>query len=92
MKAYTKGREKFKNIVMSLMRLSFRMTRPLYNMKIGSPSQVAEVTFRVVAGQIGTHDLVQEYLANKVFPTLIGWGMPKFKGDMNKFELVRLPY
>jgi hypothetical protein len=61
-------------------------------MKIGSPSQVAEVTFRVVAGQIGTHDLVQEYLANKVFPTLIGWGMPKFKGDMNKFELVRLPY
>jgi hypothetical protein len=92
MKADRKGREKFKNIVASPMRLSFGITRPLCNMKIGSPSQVAKVTFSVVAHQNGMRDLVQEYLANMVFPTLSGWGMPKFKGGVNKFKLVRLPY
>jgi hypothetical protein len=35
---------------------------------------------------------VQEYLANRVFPTLSDLGMPKLKGDANKFELVRLSY
>jgi hypothetical protein len=74
------------------MRLNFGITRPLCYMKISSLSQMAEVHFRVVAGQISTWDLVHEYLANRVFPTLSGWGMPKFKGDANKFELVRLPY
>jgi hypothetical protein len=58
MKAYSKGREKFKKIVMSPMRMSFGMTRPLCNMKIGSLSQVAKVTFRVVADQISTRDMV----------------------------------
>jgi hypothetical protein len=36
--------------------------------------------------------LVQEYLANRVFPTLKEWGMPKLKGEKKKNELVRLPY
>jgi hypothetical protein len=40
---------------------------------------------------IGTWDLVQEYLANKTFPTTCGWGMPKRKDKENKLELVRLP-
>jgi hypothetical protein len=35
---------------------------------------------------------VQEYLANKVFPTLDGWGMPKLKDVVDKTNLVRLPY
>jgi hypothetical protein len=85
-------RENVKNIVMSPMRLNFGLTRPLYYMKIGSLSQIADVHFRVVAEKIGTRYLVQEYLSNGVFPTLSDSGMPKFKGDVNNFEFVRLPY
>jgi hypothetical protein len=58
-------------------------------MQLGSPCQVTEVEFRVVAAQISTRDLVQEYLANKTFPTSSGWGMPKKKEkrrNMNLFD------
>jgi hypothetical protein len=48
--------------------------------------------FRVVSEHIGTRDLVQEYLANRVFPTLKEWDMSKLKGEKKKNELVRLPY
>ena len=54
------------------------------------PDAVGE--FRVVSEHIGTRDLVQEYLANRVFPTLKEWSMPKLKGEKKKNELVRLPY
>jgi hypothetical protein len=54
------------------------------------PDAVGE--FRIVSEHIGTRDLVQEYLANRVFPTLKEWGMPKLKGEKKKNELVRLPY
>jgi hypothetical protein len=61
-------------------------------MTSGSPCQQAVAEFRVVAEQISTRDLVQEYLANGVFPTLSEWSMPKLKGTKKKNELVRLPY
>jgi hypothetical protein len=61
-------------------------------MQLGSPCQVAEVEFRVVATEVSTRDLVQEFLANRVFPTSSGWGMPKKKNGGKKHELVRLPY
>jgi hypothetical protein len=80
------------SMVMSPLKLSFGMTRPLCNMQLGSPCQLAEVEFRVVAEHISTQDLVQEYLANKTFLTSGGWGMPKRKDEGKKFELVRLPY
>jgi hypothetical protein len=35
---------------------------------------------------------VQEYLGNRVSPTLSEWSMPKLKGTKKKSELVRLPY
>jgi hypothetical protein len=79
-------------MVMSPMRLSFGMTRPLCHMKLGSPCQLAKVEFRVVAAEISTKDLVQEYLANKTFPTSSGWGIPKKKEGGKKYELVRLLY
>jgi hypothetical protein len=60
-------------------------------MQLGSLCQSAEVEFRVVEEHISTQDLVQEYLANKTFPTFGGWGMPMKKEGRN-FELVRLPY
>jgi hypothetical protein len=34
----------------------------------------------------------KEYLANRIFPTLKEWSMPKLKGEKKKNELVRLPY
>jgi hypothetical protein len=91
-KADKKKRKTLMSMVMSPLKLSFGMIRSLCNMQLGSPSQLAEVQFRVVAEHISTRDLVQEYLANKTFPTSGGWGMPKRKGEGNKLELVRLPY
>jgi hypothetical protein len=79
-------------MVMSPLSLSFRLTRPLCCMTSRSPCQQAVAEFRVVAIQISTRDLVQEYLANKVFPMLSEWSMPKLKGTRKKNELVRLPY
>jgi hypothetical protein len=57
------------SMVMSPLRLSFGITRPLCNIQHGSPCQLAEVEFRVVAEHISTRDLMQEYIANKTFPT-----------------------
>jgi hypothetical protein len=61
-------------------------------MQLGSPCQLVDVEFRVVAEQISTRDLVQEYLANRTYPTSSGWGMPKMKETKKKHELVRLAY
>jgi hypothetical protein len=80
-------------MVMCPLVLSFGMTRPLCNMQPGSACQLAAVEFRVVAEQISTRDLVQEYdLANRTSSTLSDWSMPKVKGTKKKYELVRLPY
>jgi hypothetical protein len=91
-KADEKKREKLKTMVLSPLSLSFALTRPLCRMTSGSPCQQAVAEFRVVAEQISTRDLVQEYLANGVFPTLSEWSMLKLKGTKKKNELVRLPY
>ena len=91
-KADEKKREKLKTLVLSPLSLSFGLTRPLCRMSMGSPCQQDVAEFRVVAEQISTRDLVQEYLAYKVFPTLSEWNMSKLKGTKEKNELVRLPY
>jgi hypothetical protein len=92
MKADTKGKDKFKEIVMSPLGLNFGLTQPICNMSIGSPTQVAQVSFNIVIEHISTWDMVHEYLANKLFPTHGGWGMPKLKDVVDKTKLVRLPY
>jgi hypothetical protein len=58
----------------------------------GSPSQIALAEFRVIADHIGTRDLMQEFLAFRVFPTLKEWEMPKLEGEKKKGELIRLSY
>jgi hypothetical protein len=58
----------------------------------GSPSQIALAEFRVIVDHIGTRDLVQEFLAFRVFLTLKEWEMPKLKDEKKKGEFVRLPY
>ena len=78
-------------MVMSPLKLSFGMTRPLCHMQLGSPCLVAEVVFRVVADEISTRDLVQEYLVNKAFPTSNGWGMPKKKEGGKSMSLYGSP-
>jgi hypothetical protein len=58
MKADENKREKLMSMVMNPLKLNFGMTRPLCNMQLGSPCQLAEVEFRVVAGHISIRDLV----------------------------------
>jgi hypothetical protein len=55
-------------------------------------TQKALAEFRIIAEHIGTRDLVQEFLAFRVFPTLKEWTMPKPTGEKKEGELVRLPY
>jgi hypothetical protein len=89
---YVKVDEEKEKLVQSLLELIFRETRPRCDMTPGSPSQIALAEFRVIADHIGTRDLVQEFLAFRVFPTLKEWEMPKLKGEKKKREFVRLPY
>jgi hypothetical protein len=91
-KADEKKRGKLMTMVMSPLALSFAMTRPLCNMTARSACQLSIAEFRVVAEQISTRDLVQEYLANRTYPTLSEFSMPKLKGTKKTLELVRLPY
>jgi hypothetical protein len=58
----------------------------------GSPSQIALAKFQVIAEHISTRDLVQEFLAFRVFPTSKEWDMPKLEGEKKKGELIQLPY
>jgi hypothetical protein len=58
----------------------------------GSLSQIALAEFQVIADHIGTRDLVQDFLAFRVFPTLKKRDMPKLKGEKKKGEFIRSPY
>jgi hypothetical protein len=89
---YVKVDEDEDKLVQSPLELTFGETRPRCNMIMGSPSQIALAEFRVISDHIGTRDLVQEFLAFRVFPTLREWEMPKLEGEKKKGELVRLPY
>jgi hypothetical protein len=89
---YVKVDEEKEKLVQSPLELIFGETRPQCNMTLGSPSQIALAEFRVIVEHIGTRDLVQEFLAFRVFPTLKEWDMPKLKGEKKKGELIRLPY
>jgi hypothetical protein len=89
---YVKVDEKKKKLVKSLLDLTFGLTRPQCCMTPGTSCPDAVSEFRVVSEHICTRDLVQEYLANRVFPTLKQCSMPKLKGEKKKNELVRLPY
>jgi hypothetical protein len=88
---YVKVDEKMEKLVQSPLELIFGETRPRCDMKLGSPCQIALGEFRVIVEHIGTRDLVQEFLAFRVFPTLKEWDMPKLKGEIKEKELVRLP-
>jgi hypothetical protein len=89
---YVKVDEDKEKLVQSPLELIFEETRPPCNMTPEGPTQIALAEFRVIAEHIGTRDLVQEFLAFKVFPTMKEWTMPKLEGEKKEWELIRLPY
>jgi hypothetical protein len=89
---YIKVDEEKEKLVQSPLELIFEETRPPCNMTPEGPTQIALAEFRVIAEHIGTRDLVQEFLAFKVFPNMKEWAMPKLEGKKKKGELIRLPY
>jgi hypothetical protein len=89
---YVKVDEEKEKLVQSPLELIFGETRPLCNMTPEGPTQIALAKFRVIAEHIGTRDLVQEFLAFKVFPTMKEWAMSKLEGKKKEGELIRLPY
>jgi hypothetical protein len=89
---YIKVDDDKEKLVQSPLELIFGETRPQCNMTPEGPTQTALAEFRVIAEHIGTRDLVQEFLAFKVFPTMKEWAMSKLKGEKKEGELVRLPY
>jgi hypothetical protein len=89
---YVKIDEEKEKLVQSPLELTFGETRPQCNMTPGSPIQIALAEFRVIADHIGTRDLVQEFLAFRVFQTLKEWEMSKLEREKKKGEFVWLPY
>jgi hypothetical protein len=79
-------------LVQSPLELIFTETRPQCNMTPEGPTQTALAEFRIIAEHIGTRDLVQEFFAFKIFPTMKEWAMPKLEGKKKEGELIRLPY
>jgi hypothetical protein len=89
---YVKVDDDKEKLVQSPLELIFGETRPRCNMTPEGPTQQAMNEFRIIAEHISTRDLVQEFLAFKVFPSLKEWEMPKLQGEKKEGELVRLPY
>jgi hypothetical protein len=89
---YVKVDDDKEKLVQSPLELIFRETRPQCNMTTEGPTQTALAEFRIIAEHIGTRDLVQEFLAFKIFPTMKEWAMPKLEGKKKEGELIRLPY
>jgi hypothetical protein len=89
---YIKIDDDKEKLVQSPLELIFGETRPQCNMTPEGPTQTALAEFKIIAEHIGTRDLVQEFLAFKIFPTMKEWAMPKLKGEKKEGELVRLPY
>jgi hypothetical protein len=65
-KADTTKRVEFKAIVMGPIKASSSLKRSLCN--ISGATQTTNVAFHSVVDKIGTWNLVQEFLANRVFP------------------------
>jgi hypothetical protein len=89
---YVKVDDDKEKLVQSPLELIFGESRPQCNMTPEGPTQTALAEFRIIAEHIGTRDLVQEFLAYKIFPTMKEWAMPKLEKEKKEGELVRLPY
>jgi hypothetical protein len=88
---YVKVDDDKEKLVQSPLELIFGETRPQCNMTPEGPTQTALAEFRIIAEHIGTRDLVQEFLAFKVFPTMKEWAMPKLEGKRRRENLSGCP-
>jgi hypothetical protein len=68
--ADTRKREKFNAIMMSPLKVSFGLKRPLCKMSWTTKESFG--TYNSMVDKIGTRDLVQEFLTWKVFLTHTG--------------------
>jgi hypothetical protein len=89
---YVKVDDDKEKLIQSPLELTFGETIPQCNMTLEGPTQTALAEFRIITEHIGTRDLVQEFLAFKIFPTMKEWATPKLEGEKKEGELVRLPY
>lgn len=89
---YVKVDEDKEKLVQSPLELIFGETRPRCQMSLEGPTWAALAEFKIISEHIGTRDLVQEFLAFRVFTTLKEWEMPKLEGEKKEGELVWLPY
>jgi hypothetical protein len=89
---YVKVDDDKEKLVQSPLELILGETRPRCNMTAEGPTRIALAEFKTIAEHIGTRDLVQEFLAFRVFPTMKEWTMSKLTGEKKEGELVRLPY
>lgn len=88
-----KKRDELNDIVMKPINISFGLKRLICNMS--KAVQTTYIAFNIVVDRIETWDLVQEFLANRMFPVRSGWAMSKpKKGDeeVNTTILITLPY
>jgi hypothetical protein len=81
---YVKVDKDKEKLVQSPLELTFGETRPRCRMEVEGPTWAALGEFKIIAEHIGTRDLVQEFLAFRVFPTMKEWSMPKLKGEKKK--------
>jgi hypothetical protein len=68
-------REDIKGIIQCPIWSHFGIRRP--SLALGNDVQACQAAFNTVYTYIGTRDLVQEYIAYKVWPVGSGWEMPK---------------
>jgi hypothetical protein len=77
-------------LVQSPLELIFGETRPQCNMTPEGPTQTALAEFRIIAEHIGTRDLVQEFLAFKIFPTMKERAMSKLEGKKKEGDTIEV--
>jgi hypothetical protein len=70
---YVKVDEDKEKLVQSPLELIFGETRPRCQMSLDGPTWAALAEFKIISEHISTRDLVQEFLAFRVFPTLKEW-------------------
>jgi hypothetical protein len=86
-----KRREKLMSMVMSPLKLSFDMMRPLCNMN-SLPVLVSRSRIQSCGRARQYSGLSARILGLQNFSHIRWWGMPKKKDEGKKFLLVRLPY
>jgi hypothetical protein len=86
-----KAREDIKEIIQRPIWSHFGLRRP--KVEIDGVVKACQRAFSTVCSFIGTRDLIQEYIAFRVWPLVESWEMPKeTTADSGEGGLVRLKY